>query len=184
MMSVEARSVRETPMLQALVERDLELGLLADLVHDVASGRGRLLLFEAPAGLGKSALLERGVRIAREAGLLVLRARGHQLERGFAWGLARSLFEASLLGSSRTERDRLLDSPAAPARSVFEFTVSAESNERTRLSLVRSWWGFVGRVGVGCVLGCRSPRCSRTALSGGLFGSARSWWRGSRRAPV
>ena len=35
------------------------------------SGRGRLLLIEAPAGLGKSALLERGVRIAREAGLLV-----------------------------------------------------------------------------------------------------------------
>jgi DNA-binding CsgD family transcriptional regulator len=119
-MSVEAGSVRETPMPQALVERDLELGLLADLVHDIASGRGRLLLIEAPAGLGKSALLERGVRIAREAGLLVLRARGHQLERGFAWGLARSLFEASLLGCSRTERDRLLDGPAAPARSIFD----------------------------------------------------------------
>src|SRR5215212_2421241 len=102
-----------------LLERDVELGLLSDLVRGVGAGRGRILMFEAAAGLGKSVLLEHAVAAGHEAGLEVLRARGHELERGFAWGVARSLFEASLLGRSRSERDRLLDGPASPARPLF-----------------------------------------------------------------
>jgi DNA-binding CsgD family transcriptional regulator len=102
-----------------LLERDVEFDLLAELVRDVGVGCGRILLFEAAAGLGKSALLEHGVSAGREAGLVVLRARGHQLERGFAWGVARSLFEASLLGCPRSERDRLLDGPVVAARRLF-----------------------------------------------------------------
>jgi DNA-binding CsgD family transcriptional regulator len=107
------------PVTEVLLEREVELELLSELVRDVGAGRGRILLFESAAGLGKSALLEHGMSAGREAGLLVLRARGHQLERGFAWGVARSLFEASLLGCPRPERDRLLDGPAAPARPLF-----------------------------------------------------------------
>jgi DNA-binding CsgD family transcriptional regulator len=104
---------------RVLLERDVEIELLAELLRDVDARRGRSLLFEAAPGLGKSALLEHAVSAGREAGLVVLRARGHQLERGFAWGVARSLFEASLWGSARSERDRLLDGPAAPAHPVF-----------------------------------------------------------------
>lgn len=113
--------------MDVLVERDVELGLLADLVHDVAGRRGGLLLVEAPAGLGKSALLDRGAWVAREAGLLVLRARGHQLERAFAWGIARSLFEGLLLSCAEPERGRLLDGPVAPARQVFDDGATAAS---------------------------------------------------------
>jgi DNA-binding CsgD family transcriptional regulator len=102
-----------------LLERGVERSLLADLVHEVGAGRGGVLLVEGAAGLGKSALLEHGVGAARDAGLEVVRARGHELERGFAWGVARSLFEASLLSRSGPERDRLLDGPAAPARRLF-----------------------------------------------------------------
>jgi DNA-binding CsgD family transcriptional regulator len=102
-----------------LLERDVELDLVADLVRDVGAGRGQALLFEAAAGLGKSALLEHGMSAGREAGLVVLRARGHQLEREFAWGVARSLFESSLSSCPRSERDRLLDGPAAAVRAVF-----------------------------------------------------------------
>ena len=115
----EGQVDRGAPVRDALLEREVELDLLAGLIRDAGGGRGRILLFEAAAGLGKSALLEHGLSAAREAGLAVLRARGHQLERGFAWGVARSLFEASLLGCRRSERDRLLDGPAAPARPVF-----------------------------------------------------------------
>jgi hypothetical protein len=75
--------------------------------------------------LGKSALLERGGWVAREAGLLVLRARGHELERAFAWGVARSLFEGLLLDYAEPERRRLLDGPAAPARQVFDDSAKA-----------------------------------------------------------
>jgi DNA-binding CsgD family transcriptional regulator len=118
-MPSEPASDRGTPVSDALLEREVELDLLADLVSDVGVSRGRILLFEAAAGLGKSALLEHGVSAAREAGLVVLRARGHELERGFAWGVARSLFDASLLGCPRSERNRLLDGPATAARPLF-----------------------------------------------------------------
>ncbi len=103
-----------------LLERDVEMGLLADLVRDAAQGRGGFLLFEALPGLGKSALLDHGARVAQNAGLLVLRARGHQLEQAFGWGVGRSLFEGQLLGCEAFERERLLDGPASPARQVFD----------------------------------------------------------------
>jgi hypothetical protein len=75
--------------------------------------------------LGKSALLEHGAWVAREAGSLVLRARGHELESAFAWGVARSLFEGLLLDYAEPERRRLLDGPAAPARQVFDDSAKA-----------------------------------------------------------
>jgi DNA-binding CsgD family transcriptional regulator len=118
-MRSELASNGGTSVTDVLLERDVELDLLAEFLRDVGAGRGRALLFEAAAGLGKSALLERAISAGREAGLVVLRARGHQLERGFAWGVARSLLESSLWGRPRSERDRLLDGPAAPARPVF-----------------------------------------------------------------
>jgi predicted ATPase len=58
--------------------------------------------------------------MAREQGLLVLRARGHELERAFTWGVARSLLESSLAGRPPGQRDELLAGPAAPARAVFD----------------------------------------------------------------
>jgi hypothetical protein len=88
-----------------LLERDVEMGLLADLVRDAAQGRGGLLLLTPLPGLGKSALLDHGVGVAQDAGLLVLRARGHQLEQAFGWGVGRSLFEGQLLGWKALERE-------------------------------------------------------------------------------
>ena len=49
----------------------------------------------------------------------MLRARGHELERAFGWGVARSLFEAPL-ARRRAERDELLAGPAAPARAMLD----------------------------------------------------------------
>ena len=92
----EAEMDPGAPAVDALLEREFELELLSELAEEAGAGRGRTLLLEAAPGMGKSALLERGTSAAREAGLAVLRARGHQLERGFAWGIARSLFEALL----------------------------------------------------------------------------------------
>ena len=102
-----------------LRERDAELGLLTGLVAAVGGGHGGTLVFEARAGLGKSALLDRAAALGRAAGLLVVRARGRELEQAIAWGLARTLFEAEVLGRAPTGRLRLLDGPAAPARHVL-----------------------------------------------------------------
>ena len=101
-----------------LFERDAELRVIADLMREVDRGTGAVVLLEAPAGLGKSALLDHAAASASGAGLLVLRARGHQLERAFGWGVARSLFEGLLHGGA-VGSDGLLDGPAAPARAVL-----------------------------------------------------------------
>jgi DNA-binding CsgD family transcriptional regulator len=101
-----------------LFERDAELQVIADLVSGAEQGTGALVLVEAPAGLGKSALLDHAAARASDAGLLVLRARGHQLERAFGWGVARSLFEG-LLRAGALGPSEMLDGPAAPARAVL-----------------------------------------------------------------
>ena len=69
-----------------LLERDNELATLEEAVRDAAGGRGRLVVVEGPAGAGKSALLARARQHAADAGLRVLRARGSELEREFAFG--------------------------------------------------------------------------------------------------
>jgi DNA-binding CsgD family transcriptional regulator len=105
----------QTPASDSLLERDSELGALAELFARAADGDGGLLVVEAPPGMGKSALLAQAAAEARAAGLTVLRARGHELERDFAWGVARGLLEAAL-----AERPELLAGPGAAARVVFD----------------------------------------------------------------
>jgi DNA-binding CsgD family transcriptional regulator len=104
--------------LPVLFERDAELQAITDLVQGAKRGAGAVVVVEAPAGLGKSALLDHAAAKASAAGLLVLRARGHQLEHAFGWGIARSLFEGLLHGGAFGPSG-MLDGPAAPARVIF-----------------------------------------------------------------
>jgi DNA-binding CsgD family transcriptional regulator len=69
-------------------------------------------------GLGKSALLGDTATRASTAGLLVIRASGHQLERTFSWGVVRALFEG-LLRDSPQGLAGVLDGPVAPARAIL-----------------------------------------------------------------
>ena len=101
-----------------LLEREAELRAMAHLTRDVRLGTGRLLLLEAPAGLGKSVLLDHCVAGALEEGVRILRARGHQLERTYGWGVARALLERAVVSGGR-ETGGLLEGPVAPARRVL-----------------------------------------------------------------
>ena len=103
---------------QVLLERESELRAMAQLTRDVRLGTGRILLLEAPAGLGKSVLLDHCASRATEKGVRVLRARGHQLERTYGWGVARALLERAVLSGGR-ETGGLLEGPVAPARRVL-----------------------------------------------------------------
>jgi DNA-binding CsgD family transcriptional regulator len=96
-----------------LLERERELAA----VEAVLDG-GRLLVVEGGAGIGKTSLLEVACRTARARGHEVLRARGSELESGFALGVARQLFERRLAGEGATERKALLEGPAAAAALV------------------------------------------------------------------
>ena len=115
-MPSELQTGRGPPATESLLERDAQLAAVRELLEDARAGRGAFALMEGPPGVGKSALLERAARMAREQRVVVLWARGHELERAFGWGVARSLLEGSL----GADRDELLAGPAGQARVLFD----------------------------------------------------------------
>jgi tetratricopeptide (TPR) repeat protein len=97
-----------------LLERDHELAAVRDWLDDVRAERGRTLLIEAPAGLGKSALIDH-VRALARRDFNLLSAAGSEVEQELGWGVARSLFEPWLRRLPDGERADLLSGPAGSA---------------------------------------------------------------------
>jgi DNA-binding CsgD family transcriptional regulator len=81
-----------------LLEREHELEAIRLTLARAAQGTGGLVVIDGPAGVGKTALLEAALAIAQEEDLLVLRARGAELERAFGFGIVRQLFDEVLRG--------------------------------------------------------------------------------------
>ena len=102
-----------------LLERDRQLELLSTALVCAREGNGRLVVVSGPAGVGKTVLLRRVERLAENERSLVLRARGVELEQGFAFGVVRQLFERVVSGSSSSERSKLLSGSARAARALF-----------------------------------------------------------------
>jgi predicted ATPase len=98
-----------------LLEREREQAALAALIGSACGGAGGLVVVEGPAGAGKTALLA-AVRVEVErAGMGVLVGRGSLLEREFAYGVVRQLFEPVLVTAGEAEREQLLSGPAGLA---------------------------------------------------------------------
>ena len=72
-------------------------------------------MVEGPAGIGKTVLLAVARDAAEGEGFRVLRARGAELEREFAFGVVRQLVEPVVVGASEEERSQLLDGPPGVA---------------------------------------------------------------------
>ena len=106
----------------AMLERDGELARINTVIEGAAQGRGRLVVIEAPAGIGKTRLLDEACQAGRTAGMQVLRARGVALESTFAFGVVRQLFEAVLANASVVERGELLRGAAAIGGALLGFT--------------------------------------------------------------
>jgi DNA-binding CsgD family transcriptional regulator len=102
-----------------LIERALELEVLGGAVRCVAEGDGAVVVLDAPAGLGKTALLDHTALAAADAGCLVRRAEPGPLERHFPFGVVRALLEAPLREASDDERAQLLDGAAAMAGTLL-----------------------------------------------------------------
>ena len=123
-----------------LIERDGELAALTGALAALEERIGGVVTVKAPAGLGKTALLERAVADATVAGCRVRRAAPGPHERHFAYGVMRTLLEAPVHEADAAERSRLLDGAAGRAGDLLL------SGERARL-------------------GCHHQHCAQHALA-------------------
>ncbi len=98
-----------------VLERDAELGHIQAALSRARTGHGTLLVLEGAAGIGKSSLIGAAAGRARAAGVRVLRARGGELERDFAFGVARQLLEPALAATPASRRADLFQGPAGVA---------------------------------------------------------------------
>jgi DNA-binding CsgD family transcriptional regulator len=97
-----------------LLEREGELGLIDALVARAGAGEGGLVVVEGQAGVGKTELLRAAAQLGGAAGLRVLRGRASELDRAYAFGVVRQLFEREVAGALE-----LLTGGAEPAAAVF-----------------------------------------------------------------
>lgn len=100
---------------EQLLERSEELARIESALAKARSGRGTFVVIEGPAGIGKTALLAATKIAATDGGLRVLRSRGTELERDFAFGVVRQLLERPLAEASEVERADLLQAAAGVA---------------------------------------------------------------------
>jgi hypothetical protein len=119
-LSISQTRQTTAPVAGPLLERDSELATLAAMVEAARVGEGQLVAIEGSAGIGKTRLLAEVRTAAAEAGLDVLAARAGELEREFAFGVVRQLFEPLLARSSEEERGELLSGAAGLAAPLFD----------------------------------------------------------------
>jgi hypothetical protein len=109
-----------------LLERERELEVLDRGIAGARAGHSGLVLIEGPAGIGKSRLVAEARRRAMERGLLVLSARGSELERDFPFGSCASCSSRA----SPTMACANASSPAPPRRPP-QSSASPESGPTT-----------------------------------------------------
>jgi DNA-binding CsgD family transcriptional regulator len=102
-----------------LFEREGALSEIEGLVRGAQDGEGSIVTIVGGAGEGKTALLHAAGEIAESRGLSVWRARGSDLESGFALGAARQLLEPALYALDAPERAQVLEGAAGLATSVL-----------------------------------------------------------------
>ncbi len=125
--------------LAPLVERELELEAVERLLAGARAGSGGAVVFEGPAGIGKSSLLA-ATRTAAAAELRVLSARGGDLERELPFGIVRQLLEPVVLACDADEREALLAGAAALAKPVL-FAADPEAGAEPSFSALHGlYW--------------------------------------------
>jgi len=100
------------------LEREDALRAIERALAAARGGRGRLVLVEAPAGLGKTLLLDRAAVAAREAGLSPLAAAGGEAERDFPFGVTVALLGPAVAAAGADARAALLSGAAELAAPI------------------------------------------------------------------
>ncbi|HEU5029126.1 MAG TPA: AAA family ATPase [Spirillospora sp.] len=114
------REGRRTTRTAPPLEREREIAALRSAVRSAREGTGTVVLVQGPPGTGKTSLLAVAADIGHRTGLAVLAARGRELEREIALGVAVDLLAAPVTAAAPPERARLLSGPAAQAGPLFD----------------------------------------------------------------
>jgi DNA-binding CsgD family transcriptional regulator len=104
-----------------MLERGRELERIGACLRRAREGRGGAIAAVGPAGIGKSLLLAAGRDLAEREGFRVLRARGGELEREFAFGLVRQLVEPLVVAASAKQQSVLFEGPPGVAARLLGF---------------------------------------------------------------
>jgi DNA-binding CsgD family transcriptional regulator/Flp pilus assembly protein TadD len=124
--------------LAPLVEREAELETVGRLLAAAGAGSGGVVVFEGPAGIGKSSLLAAARTAA--AGARVVFARGGELERELPFGIVRQLLEPAVVACEPGERAALLAGAAALAKPVL-FAADPEAGVEPSFSVLHGlYW--------------------------------------------
>ena len=123
---------------EGLLERETELAALDGVLGDARAGDGRVVLIEGRAGIGKTQPAGRGAAAGRRAGLQVLSARGGELEREFAFGVVRQLFEPR--ARDPDARERCWPAPPHRPRRVFESPAEGAGDDSSFAVLHGLYW--------------------------------------------
>jgi hypothetical protein len=123
-----------------LLERGAELEGLAAQVQAARAAQGSVVVLEAPAGHGKTALLRVLRRRAEEAKLRVLTATGAPLERDFAFGVVRQLFDAEVQRADPDRAGSLFAGAARLAEPVFDLATAQDREDPTHSTLYGLYW--------------------------------------------
>jgi DNA-binding CsgD family transcriptional regulator len=91
----------------SLLERERESAVIAAALDAAGACAGGVVLVRGEAGIGKTELLRFACARARVRGMQVLEARGGPLERDFAFGVVRQLFEPVVVSEGAMRRDLL-----------------------------------------------------------------------------
>ncbi|MCR1781834.1 AAA family ATPase [Nocardioides carbamazepini] len=110
---------------RTVLERDGELRTIGAAIESAERGAGSLVVVEAPAGLGKSRLLDEAGRMAAGRGMAGYAARGGLFEKDQAYGAIRLLLERPLSALSDGDRTALLGGAASLAAPALAPAITA-----------------------------------------------------------
>jgi DNA-binding CsgD family transcriptional regulator len=114
---------------ERLLERSEALARIESALGEAGSGRGTFVVVEGPAGIGKTAVLDATRAAALASGMRVLRSRGTEFEREFAFGVVRQLFEPALADASESQRADLLQGAAGLAAGLLALPGAAPADD-------------------------------------------------------
>ena len=141
--SGDADGLSDTDASAAMLERARELERIERVLDATAAGEGSVTVIPAPAGLGKTKLLEAAVARSASVGARALVARGSELESGFAFGIVRQLLEGAVIGAGDEGRVELLSGAAAHSAAVFDLDPSAGPDRDVHSTLHGLYWLLV-----------------------------------------